>query len=525
MGGVGFGSGRRRVGRLLPLGDGVVGQPAGQHQQTFVLAARPDARAQLADGAPAGRTRAELEADQAARRARPAPAQGLDVDGAFDALDERRRTEPLALQQHARQRLEGRRRQIRDAPFQRRRGPLAQRAPRLAEHLLGAFQLRVGRPTRQRVQTRARRTHPRAQSGAQPFARLGGQRRPHHAPRFVGLAVNQPSARRPVRDLANVHAASGRLPAQDLQRGVDRRHDPTRPLAFARAAGGTAALTVFGRQRARFRRARRRPLSHPHRRTPCSRAAAAELLRPPPTTRRTRAFAESPALAPATTAAAAAATTPPGLTARTSEAHHRRRRGPAPAPASPAAPASAPGASFLLVALILVVAVDFVVARAGGNRALVVFHRRFVLLIAGRLVAVCFENARFSQCGGARLGRQPGKLRLFRVDIRVFSPEAAAATAAPAAAAGAPRGARGSSSPPRPPRPRLRRPRPRSRPPAATLVPVPLAAAGPVPAAAAALAVRRLAGGGAPPGRRPSRTPRAPRRSPRDSGAGRRSPV
>ena len=198
---------------LLPLGDGVVRQPPRQHQQTFVLAARADARAQLADGAPAARPAAELEPDQAARRARPAPAQRLDVDRAFDALDERRRTEPLALQQHARQRLEGRRRQLRDAPFQRRRGPLAQRAPRLAEHLLGALQLRVGRTTRQRVQTRARRAHARAHPGPQPLARLGGQRRAHHAPRFVGLAVNQPPARRPVRDLADVHAAS-RAPAR-----------------------------------------------------------------------------------------------------------------------------------------------------------------------------------------------------------------------------------------------------------------------------------------------------------------------
>src|SRR4029079_8427712 len=71
-------------GRLLPLRDRVLGQASRQHQQAFVLAARADALAQLADRAPAAGSAAVLERHQAARRTRPAPAQRLDVDGAVD---------------------------------------------------------------------------------------------------------------------------------------------------------------------------------------------------------------------------------------------------------------------------------------------------------------------------------------------------------------------------------------------------------------------------------------------------------
>ena len=125
--------------------------------------------------------------------------------------------------------------------LERRQGALAQRAPGLAEHVFGPLQIQVGRPPRQREQAAAGRTHARAQPGPQAFAGLGGQRRPHHPPGLVGLAVDQAPARGRIRQLPDVHAAAGRLPAQDLDGGVDRRHDPPPGARIAVLDRGTGA--------------------------------------------------------------------------------------------------------------------------------------------------------------------------------------------------------------------------------------------------------------------------------------------
>ena len=144
--------------------------------------------------------------DQALRRTGAATAHGLDVDGAFHPLDEGGGAEALALEQHPGQRLEGGARQLGDAPLEGGGRPLAQRPPGLAEHLLGAFQLGVGRAARERVEPRARGADPRANPGPEPFARLGRERRPHHPPGLVRLAVNQLAACGRVGDLTDVDA-------------------------------------------------------------------------------------------------------------------------------------------------------------------------------------------------------------------------------------------------------------------------------------------------------------------------------
>ena len=97
-------------------------------------------------------------------------------------------------------------RQLGQAQLQRGQGALAQRAARLAEDVLGPLEVQVGRPPRQREQAAAGRAHARAQPGPQPFARLGGQRGPHHAPGLAGLAVDQPPPGARVGQLADVHA-------------------------------------------------------------------------------------------------------------------------------------------------------------------------------------------------------------------------------------------------------------------------------------------------------------------------------
>ncbi len=354
-----------------------------------------------------------LKATRQLRRTPAATAQRLDIDRPFDALDERRRSEALPLQEHAGERLERRRGKLRDATLQRGERPLAQRAARLAEHLLGPLQLRIGRAARQGIQPGPGGLHARAHPRPQPLARLGGQRRTHHAPGLVGLAVNQPPPRRPVRDLPDVHAAARRLTAQNFERGIDRRHDAARALALARPAG-RSALTFFRRRRTRLHRgaslgararlAVTRALGRPRRHSFGSGRG------------RTRAFTESATLtAPATATATA---TP---SARTEFALRSPRlatgsagtRGPLTARRRALFARRSP-----LLVIALVIAFDFVTDVAGG-RDLVIFHGRSVLLITGRLV-VSFEDASFSQCSGPRLGRKPRVHRLVCVAIRIF---------------------------------------------------------------------------------------------------------
>ena len=343
-------------------------------------------------------------------------------------------------------------------------GPLAQRAPRLAEHLLGPLQLRVGRTARQRVQAGSGRAHTRAQPGPQPLARLGGQRRAHHAPGLVGLAVDQPAPRGAVGDLADVHAAARRLPAQDLQRRVDRRHDAPGPLALAasrRAAApassppcdGASAGPRWGprpvpaslitRRVARRRSAGRLRLRAADRRT---------LRRAPPRRPGRRDGGDAGAVRPASS--------PPGRRASSPPRRQRSRL-----------PSAALLARRRPLVVTLVVTVDFVRASSGcaGGRDLVIFHGLVVLLVRGRLVAR--PRAHRSQPAPPRAPRAKARRvqRLVR-QCPLRSPRRRPCRPPR-------RQPRGSPSPAPLPRPRRRRRRPRSsRPGAAALAAAALAA-------------------------------------------------
>ena len=198
-------------------------------------------------------------------------------------------------------------RQLGQPLLQRRQGPLAQRAAGLAEDVLGALEIQVGRTPRQREQAAAGRPHARAQPGAQPLARLGGQRGPHHPPGLVGLAVDQAPAGGRVGQLAHVHAPAGRLPAQDLDGGVDRRHDPpasARIAVFGRGARPRPASPNFGR-RLRGRGLRRHWRRHRTGRGPAAPSPKPASPPPPPTP----AAASTPGRSPPRRSAAQASST------------------------------------------------------------------------------------------------------------------------------------------------------------------------------------------------------------------------